>query len=164
VIRISPAFAALVLLGSAGIAAQTVRHALSPAVAPAASQSGSFPSTPKVSGPPAMTPAKLLAAVGKDPFHPERRRPAMRFRLPGEGLPNAPDSAATPRPFKLIGTAAMAEGSGFAMCQLGEDAPKLVRIGESFGGLTLKRVLPGSAVFLTAAGKRYEVQVPKAGS
>jgi hypothetical protein len=128
------------------------------------SQVGSFPSTPHISGPPGVNAAKLVAAVAKDPFHPERRRPAMRFRLPGEGLPNAPDSAAVQQPFKLIGTAAMAEGRGFAMCQLGEDAPKLVRIGESLGGLTLKRVKPGSAVFLTAAGKRYEVQVPKAGS
>jgi hypothetical protein len=107
--------------------------------------------------------AELDKAVGKDPFHPERRRPAIRFQLPGEGPPESGD-AAEPTPFKLIGTATMSEGRGFAMCQWGADPPKLVRIGESVGDLTLKAVQPGRAVFLTAGGKRYEVQVPKAGS
>ena len=46
----------------------------------------------------------------------------------------------------------------------GAEPPKLVRIGERVGQLTLKGIEPGRAVFLTAAGKRYEVQVPKAGS
>jgi hypothetical protein len=50
------------------------------------------------------------------------------------------------------------------MCQVGAEPPKLVRIGERVGQLTLKGIEPGRAVFLTAGGKRYEVQVPKAGS
>lgn len=58
----------------------------------------------------------------------------------------------------------MPEGRGFAMCQWGADPPRLVRIGESVGGLTLKGIQPGRAIFLTGGGKRYEVQVPKAGT
>jgi hypothetical protein len=107
----------------------------------------------------------LAAAVGKDPFHPERRRPSLRFRFPGEGSPSpATDSAPAATVFKLIGTAIMPEGRGFAMCQWGAEPPKLVRIGETVGTLTLKKVEPGRAVFLTTGGKRFEVQVPKAGS
>jgi hypothetical protein len=163
-IRIAPASASTVLVISAGVAGMSLRNALLPEPMTSPSQIVSLPSTPRTGPAPSLTPAKLAAAVGKDPFHPERRRPAQRFRLPGEALPATADSGGAKLAFKLIGTAAMAEGKGFAMCQWGEQAPKLVRIGDTLGGLTLKRVEPGSALFLTAAGKRYEVQVPKAGS
>ena len=163
-IRIAPGFAATALLGSTALVGLALRDALLPEQVSAPSQMGSFPSTPRIGSAAALTAATLAAAVGKDPFHPERRRPAQRFRLPGEALQAAVDSSGAKLAFKLIGTAAMAEGKGFAMCQWGEEAPKLVRIGDTVGGLTLKRVEPGSALFLTSAGKRYQVQVPKAGS
>ncbi len=116
---------------------------------------------------PSDVPAEVLAAaIDEDPFHPERRRPATRFRFPGEAL-SAGDSAhgvSMAPSFILIGTAVLPEGRGFAMCQWAGDAPKLVRIGEHIGDLTLHSVAQGKAVFFTAAGKRLEVQVPKAGT
>ena len=111
------------------------------------------------------TPAQLAAALNKDPFHQERRNPLERFRLPGESLPGpaaAPD--ATGSSFQLIGTAVMPEGRGFAMCQWGADPPKLVRIGERVGTLTLKTLTQGRAVFVDAGGRTMEVRVPKVGT
>lgn len=112
------------------------------------------------------TPVELaLIAVEADPFHAERRRPAVAFRLPGEGVPEAPVATQPQTPvLALIGTALLPEGRSFAMCRLGTDPPKVVRVGEQVGGFTLKAVTQGRAVFLTAQGGTLEVGVPKAGS
>jgi hypothetical protein len=160
--RVSPALALTVFLSSLGGAAWSFRRALltDPLPSAGAVTLGANAATPDIRVP--VTATKLAAAIGKDPFHPERRRPAQRFRLPGEAAPGA--DVVSSEPFKLIGTAAMAEGKGFAMCQLGAEPPKLVRIGESIGGLTLKSVQPGRASFVRSDGKRYEARVPKAGS
>jgi hypothetical protein len=163
--RVHPGLAVAALLASTGVAAWSLQRALvvnQLSVIPAAVPfQNAFAREPRST----LAIARLAGAVGKDPFHPERRRPTLRFRFPGEG---APASATTDAPssgsLKLIGTAIMPEGKGFAMCQVGAEPPKLVRIGERVGQLTLKGIEPGRAVFLTAAGKRYEVQVPKAGS
>jgi hypothetical protein len=128
-----------------------------------ASQSGSSVAVPEPSA--GTTPAQLAAALSKDPFHLERRKPRERFRLPGESLPAAAASPETTgSSFQLIGTAVMPEGRGFAMCQWGADPPKLVRIGERVGTLTLKTLAQGRAVFVDAGGRTMEVRVPKAGT
>lgn len=110
--------------------------------------------------------ARLAAAVGKDPFHVERRRPAVRFRLPGESQPSdsAPPAPSAAGSFLLIGTAVLPQGRGFAMCQWGADPPRLVRVGERVGDLTLKQVARGRATFVDGGGRRMEVRVPKAGT
>ncbi len=162
--RVPPAAALAAFMMSAGLALWSLGRAVD---LDRLSSVASAASIPRLSGAGHRQPlasAELDKAVGKDPFHPERRRPAIRFQLPGEGPPASGEAAAEPTPFKLIGTATMPEGRGFAMCQWGADPPKLVRIGESVGDLTLKAVEPGRAVFRTSGGKRYEVQVPKAGS
>ena len=163
-IRVPPAFASLALLLSAGFTGWTLMRALPIDSLPPPKLVDRMPGTMMAEASPPLAASRLAAAVGKDPFHPERRRPSVRFRLPGEADPNAADSTRKATPFKLIGTAAMAQGKGFAMCQWGQEPPKLVRIGDRVGDYTLKDVKPGRAVFLTANGERYEVQVPKAGS
>jgi len=162
--RVSPALALAVLLSSLGGAAWSFRRAVLTDPLPPAAAVAPRSNAPTVGIRVPVTATKLAEAVGKDPFHPERRRPGVRFRLPGEGSTAANDTTQTPSVFKLIGTATMAEGKGFAMCQLGAEPPKLVRIGESIGDLTLKNVQPGRALFVTSGGKRYEARVPKAGS
>lgn len=105
----------------------------------------------------------LRAAVDLDPFNQERRRPAIAFRLPGEGVA---DSAVVHPPgatLTLIGTAVI-PGGGFAMCQWAGESPKLVRLGERVGTYTLKTLEQGKATFLTSSGTTLEVRVPKAGS
>jgi hypothetical protein len=161
-----PARLALVALLAAGLlAARSLRHALE--IEPPASFEPARPDLVPVPAPgPGTSAALLTAAVGHDPFHPERRKPALRFRLPGEGLPT--DSAATAPapggPFLLVGTAVMSQGGGFAMCQWGSEPPKLVRVGERIGTMTLKGVARGQATFVDATGRTVEVRVPKAGT
>ena len=104
----------------------------------------------------------LTLAVNQDPFHPERRRPSIAFRLPGEELP---PTAATAPPgqvdLRLIGTAVRQGGGGFVMCKWGDESPRIVRLGERTRHLTLKRVEQGRAVFVSTAGERVELRVSK---
>lgn len=104
-------------------------------------------------------------AAATDPFRPERRAAAQRFRLPGENIEQRAVGGRSGQPeLRLIGTAVTVPGQGFAMCQEGEAAPKLVRVGESFAGYTLRAVEKGRAVFRTPDGGSVALAVPKAGT
>lgn len=108
--------------------------------------------------------APIVAAVEKDPFRPERRRPDRRFRMPGD--PPAVRATAPARPaatVRLVGTLLAPDG-GIAMCQVGTQAPKLVRVGETIEGLTLKAVASGQAVFQSSTGSPVVIHVAKVGS
>ncbi len=108
---------------------------------------------------------QVLAAVAKDPFHPERRAPAVAFRLPGEPAPAArPAPVETGASLQLVGTAVNPDGGGVAMCQWSGGSPRLVRVGEQIMGLTLARVRPGAAEFTTASGTTVVLRVQRAGS
>ncbi len=112
------------------------------------------------------TAERVLAAVEKDPFQPERRRPALRFRFPAEAVAShrraaqGPDLSAAVR---VIGTAVLPDGGGFAICQRSGGSPTLVRLGGTLGDLTLKAVEPGQATFVTPGGATLVVRVLKAG-
>jgi hypothetical protein len=111
-------------------------------------------------------PDGLEVAIDQDPFRPERRRPPERFPLPDDPVPDPAPVLAAPDPgaVRLIGTVVMPEGRSFAMCQVAGEPPKLVRLGETVGDLTLRRVDQGLAVFITAGGATVEARVPKAGT
>ncbi len=109
---------------------------------------------------------QVLAAIEKDPFRADRRRPATAFRLQGE--PGASHRRAVPAPVvpatvRVIGTAVLPQGGGFAICQRSGGSPTLVRLGGTLGDLTLKAVEPGAATFLTAAGVTLVVRVAQSG-
>lgn len=104
---------------------------------------------------------RVFAAVAKDPFHPGRRRPAVRFRLPSDARIAAPEPAPGVR---VVGTAATAGGGGFAMCAWAGGPPRIVRIGERVGEWTLSKVTPGAAEFRAPTGTTVVVRVAKAGS
>jgi hypothetical protein len=161
--RVLCALAACTTAG--GVALWTLGRALSVPPMPVPSVSDAQRPQGIINAPAATPRASLAAAVDNDPFHPERRRPAERFRLPGEAEPSdtlaAGEGAASMR---LLGTAVLAEGRGFAMYQAGAEIPRLVRVGETVGELTLKRVEQGRAVFRTRAGRAIDLRVPKAGS
>jgi hypothetical protein len=169
----SPGFASLAAPGLALVvsmvaAVATLVHAVrldpitlqSPAPAPAAEGTLARPtSTPR---------DRVARTIETDPFRPERQRPPRPFRFPGEALagdstPNAGTPSAQAQ-VRLIGTAVLPQERGFAMCQVGDGPPRLVRPGERIGAYTLMRVARGRAVFRDAAGAAVEVQVPKAGS
>jgi hypothetical protein len=93
--------------------------------------------------------AAILAAVAKDPFRPERSRPAGRYRMPGEAVPPPMAAApvAPPAPvwnLRLLGTVALPSGGIAAIAgQTGES--RVVRVGQEIDGFKLVRVTPGKA-------------------
>lgn len=103
-----------------------------------------------------------VRAVERDPFHPERRAPEMRYLLPeGDGGGAvAFGGGAVQGALRLVGTAVSDEGGGFAMCQLGSDPPRILRVGETMGGLTLRSVLRGKAEFTREDGSALTLAVP----
>jgi hypothetical protein len=115
---------------------------------------------------PASAPAAgdLSQAVEQDLFRPDRKRPAMRFRLPGEPLPGSTPAGPPESRVRLIGTALLPPGGGFAMCQVGDDPPRVVRLGERLGDLVLREVVQGRAVFVSPGGGRLELKVPRGGT
>jgi hypothetical protein len=110
---------------------------------------------------------RVLSAVAKDPFHPERRRPGARFRLPARTVAVSARRQGPPAmegTLRLVGTAVGADGGGFAMCAWQGATPRIVRVGEQIGEWTLQRVSPGAAEFATPGGATITVRVPKAGA
>ena len=103
---------------------------------------------------------RLLSAVEQDPFQPARRRPAQRFRMPGD----APVAVQTPvSDVRVVGTAVGPDG-GFAMCSWAGGAPRIVRVGQRVGDWTLSKVTPGAAEFTAATGSTMVVRIAKAGT
>jgi hypothetical protein len=161
------ALAALGLTGASALAAWTTWRAFAGgprdrAVAPSASVATAV----VVESDP--VPAALIArTVDRDAFHPERRRPTIPFRLPSETAAAAARSAASapppPPPLRLVGTVITPGGDAFAMSQLGEETPRVVRVGGTLGGFTLRRIEPGRAVFTAPNGETTDLRVPKAG-
>ncbi len=159
---LSLAFGAAVVLaaGSAALVARSLARAIALEPLPRAR-----PEPVKEDSARAVPPARVaseptMAAVDRDPFRPDRRRPPERFRLPGERASRS-DTAAAAFPggaVVLIGTAVIGDG-GFVMCQRGADSPKLVRVGERIGDLTLRSVRRGHALFRTGNGAAVELRV-----
>jgi len=108
------------------------------------------------------TAERVLDAVAKDPFHPHRRRPAHRFRLPSDVAVAVPSPGASPG-VRVVGTAVVPGGGGFAMCAWAGGTPRIVRVGERVGEWTLSRVTPGAAEFTAATGTTVIVRIAKAG-
>ncbi len=108
--------------------------------------------------------SELDRAVDLDPFHPERRRPQIRYELPGAALPVKPEAnVPVSDPVELLGTVVVAGGRSFAMCQTSAGT-QVVHVGEKIAGFTLKSVEQGSAVFVSPEGKVMNVRVKKTGS
>jgi hypothetical protein len=135
-----------------------------------------FDEIPRMNAPPTQTTAAQLGsyrpalvseldrAVDGDPFHPERRRPQIRYELPGAAPEELPPASAPPaEQIELIGTVVAAGGRSFAMCQTSVGT-QIVRVGEKFNGYTLRSVEQGSAVFVSPQGKVMNVGVKKTGS
>jgi hypothetical protein len=107
--------------------------------------------------------SELDDAVDLDPFHPERRRPQIRYELPGAAPVEKPVEAVLADPVELLGTVIVAGGRSFAMCQ-SSAGTQVVHVGEKVGGYTLKSLEQGSAVFVSPEGKTMNVSVKKTGS
>src|SRR3970282_2232116 len=97
-----------------------------------------------------VAPVNVRAAVERDLFAPDRSAPAQRYRLPGEDEPS--DPAGEPATPIVLGTALSGAGRSFATCQLGDDRPIIVRVGEKIGEYTVRTIERGRVVFTTAKG------------
>lgn len=114
----------------------------------------------------APAPDVVLAAVERDPFHPERRRPGTRFRMPGdrrEPVRVAARPPALPPTLQLTGTLVYPDGGGVALLR-DQGQSRMVRVGERIGNFTLQRVARELAVFRAPNGTDVVVRVPRAGS
>lgn len=110
-----------------------------------------------------MEAGALEEIVDHDLFHRERRKPASPFRRPDEIAAArapvvAPGPAAT---LRLIGTVLAGGKDAVALCQVGGDVPRLVRVGGTIGGYTLHRVEPGRALFTSSSGETTDLRVLK---
>ena len=158
---LAPATCFAVLLGASALSAVRL---VSPVVLPRAAAAAANLEPAASPMPNAQSGDAEPAAVSADPFRAERRPSAVAFRMPGEALAGgAANQAETPQAIVLIGTAVQS-GGGFAMCQIGSEPARLVRLGERLAGYTLRAVGQGRATFRTATGQLIEVRVARTGT
>jgi hypothetical protein len=103
-------------------------------------------------------------AVSSDLFDKSRKRPSVRYRLPGEADPAPLAVKQGPPRMSLIGTMIGGPATSFALCQLAGEAPKLVRLGGRIGVYTLRAVEKTKATFALDDGTTIEVRVPPPGA
>jgi hypothetical protein len=103
----------------------------------------------------------FTAAVEANPFHPQRQ-PGAAFSLPAEevGIPATDLRLEAAHAIQLIGTAQVAGGRDFVVCQVDAEHPRLVRVGDSCGDRILLRVRSGQAEFEDREGHTEMLFVP----
>lgn len=100
-------------------------------------------------------------ALASDPFSPGRRlRPEPSVT---KAVSRVATAAPAPPTVRLLGTV-MRGGSGFAVCQVANDPPRTVRVGETLGELTLITLDQGRATFRSANGTRIELSLTPPGT
>jgi hypothetical protein len=65
---------------------------------------------------------------------------------------------------RLLGTVLESGKDAFVLCQLGAEAPKLIRQGGTLGGYTLRKIEPGRAIFTSPTGETVDLRTYKVGS
>lgn len=109
--------------------------------------------------PSAIDAAAARVALASDPFDPDRA-------APGEEVADAgvAHDAAAPRDsavaVRLLGTVVRGNG-GFAVLQIASEAPRIVRVGERIGDLTLLTLMQGRVAFRSDKGSRVELTLSK---
>jgi hypothetical protein len=106
----------------------------------------------------------IWEAVELDPFREDRAPAPARYRLPGVGADTEAVVDEEEPLLILVGTVMSSDGSGFALCQSGDEPPRLVRPGQRIGGLTLQRVYQARATFASADGRVSTLSVSKGGA
>lgn len=102
--------------------------------------------------------ALVSRAIDRDPFAVASSAVQARESSP------APATRAVAQPLRLVGTVVDGASGDFALCQLGADAPKVVRVGQTIGTYTLRSITQGAAAFDSPAGDRVELRVSKSGT
>lgn len=106
----------------------------------------------------------IAPAVELDPFRADRQKPLARYALPGDApAPNEQPPANPPASVSLLGTVMSLDGSSFAMVGMTGSPPRVMRVGQTIGNLTLRTIEQGRAVFRSATGETVEVRVSRGG-
>lgn len=92
--------------------------------------------------------------VGLNIFAPERRAPQRRYRL--TGYAEVPQTPPPPEPV-VLGTSVADGGRSFAFATVGGGAPRIVRVGDTIEGYTVRSIERGVVVFTTPGGERLTV-------
>lgn len=100
----------------------------------------------------------IRAAINRAPFGAETEASFVPPTIVQQS-----ESAAPPRP-RLVGTVVEGRDGGFVIVELPDARMQLVRIGERAGGLRLRSVTAGEAVFDDAHGGRVSLRTPSPGS
>jgi hypothetical protein len=102
----------------------------------------------------------VAVVLASDPFNPGRRLPdeLVEHGPARDTVPPAPTDTV-----RLLGTVVRGNAS-FAVCQLTNDLPRIVHLGERLGVLTLISLEPGRAVFRAPNGTRLELSLSKPGT
>jgi hypothetical protein len=106
-----------------------------------------------------LTMDALLLAVENDPFEAERRRPASRYRLPGNVEPPPPPPPPPLPDFRVAGTAVTPSG-GFAIVHIGDAPPRVLEVGEYLAGFRLQHVAAES-ITMTNDEREVTLLVPE---
>lgn len=114
---------------------------------------------------PTASSAQLLVLLESNPFHPERRRPDVRFGAevaePTLDQSTPQQSSAT---VQLLGTVVLPQQRSIAMCRIGNERARLLRVGDTLGSLKLAEIGQGRAVFVGSRGARLDLTVQKGGT
>jgi hypothetical protein len=94
--------------------------------------------------------------VASDPFVAERTAPPVPYRMPGED-DNTKPVTDTKKPV-VLGVAVGLNGTDFTTCQLGDDFPRIMHVGDKIGEYTIKTIERGRVVFTMANGKQLEIR------
>jgi hypothetical protein len=109
--------------------------------------------------------AEIIPAVEKDPFNPERQRPARRYRLAGEIDEAAPPTARLPIRWggAVIGMGADSTDSRFfAALGTNNNAPlQSLKPGDKLGDYTLKSFDALVAIFVSPNGDLISITNPR---
>lgn len=97
-----------------------------------------------------------LSPIADDPFHPTRTPPAKRYRL-ANAMAQSTSPLADERGLAVLGTVVGAQDSSFAICSVGNEPPKTIRVGDSIGGYRAETIERGRVVFLSPEGQRVAI-------
>lgn len=110
------------------------------------------------------TTAQADDTLPDDPFDPDRGGVVTQA---GEVAPAAPVAAPVAAPEQvvaLVGTVVRPDGGGIAVCQVGNQPPRVLRVGERIGGLTLLEVGQGRAAFRNQTGATVSLRLATPGA
>lgn len=122
-------------------------------------EAGAVARAPRLPAAPNDSAALADDTVPDDPFDPDRGAVVSQA---GNAVP--PPPVVADAPVALLGTVVRAGGGSVAVCRIGNEPPRVLRVGERIGALTLLDVGQGSAAFRDTSGARVSLHIATPGA